>query len=531
MPIVRSNNQLLTDRERITLAELGLEMAPDQSKSLFKEQMNIYMALSKPTRLLHLSYSRHGDEGSMRPATLFFTMMKMYPKVRVEKAEDIVSDQIRPTRLAPMFRRLTKLASDAGFEKHEDEISELYALFCHLKGKEKSAFNPDRFIDGLNYVNEAVGIGEMKNREYQLSVSQLEAYAGCPYAHYLDYRLKLNEREEYVVSLPDIGILFHRCLELYINKCAIRKLDISSMDANLRNRLVEECIREILADDRYRIFTSSYRNRYLVVKLTRILKRALWGIEEQLSKSKLRPKEIEYKFDGKEQPLKNLVLKISPNKSMFLKGVVDRVDEYETDDKLYISVIDYKSSNMNLDFGLIDSGVQLQLFVYLNVVQEIKEHATDKKVIPSGLYYYRIHDPMVQSETDEEEKLANALLKQLRPRGLVLHDEDIVRLFDESIAGTSNVIPVTMTKSGISKRSSTITREELEITQNYVKIMSRNLSKRLLRGDLGIDPIRYDQMTQCDYCGYRSICRFDPVNAGRVIMRLKRGPGKRSLKR
>jgi ATP-dependent helicase/nuclease subunit B len=512
VPLVVNSNQLLTDRERTSLHEIGLDVAPTQRKSLFKEQLNIYNAFTKGTKLLHLSFTRLGEEGVMRPAPIFFTMLKMFPKCKVEYAEEVILEITRLTKNKPMFSRLTNYLSSSSYEKHEGEIQDYYRYFNERYQNVNSMTDPRVFIDGLNYDNRVTSIDDMKVSKYHLSVSELENFAGCTYAHFLNYRLELQERQEFVVTLPDIGVLFHKCLELYIKKCVVRKLDMSEMEPQLRNQLVDECIDEMLKSDRYKVFSSSYKNRYLVIKLTRIVKRALWGIENQLKKSLLKPKEIEYNFDGEKQDIDSLVLKIAPNMKMFMNGVVDRVDEYETENDLYISIIDYKSSHKKLEFGLIDSGIQLQLFVYLNVVKEIKEHNTTKKVTPTGLYYYQIQDPFVKNETFSDDDMDDKLLGNLRPSGLVLHDENIIRMLDCDIQGASKIIPVSLSNRGIGSRSSTITEEAMNKTLDFVGEKARKLGAKIYKGHIHINPYSYEGKTACDYCQFKSVCRFDPTN-------------------
>ncbi len=247
----------------------------------------------------------------------------------------------------------------------------------------------------------------------QSSVSQFETYAGCSYKHFLTYRLGVKERGEYVIRMPDIGILFHRCLELYMKKCFMRQIDIHEVSVSLRNQLIEESIQEALDIDHLTIFTSSHRNRYLIVKLTRILKRAIWGIEEQLKRSKFKPKEAEYSFNGREYPLDSLTLKVSDQHKAYLSGVVDRVDEYETEDALYFSIVDYKSGSKDLDYNLVKEGIQLQLIIYMNVIEEIKAHKVKKKVIPCGMYYYKIQDPMLNISDIDTKDIEKERLKSL----------------------------------------------------------------------------------------------------------------------
>ncbi len=514
VPLVRSSMQLLTDRERMTLLELGLELAPDQKRSLFKEQMNIYMALTKVKRLLHLSYPRTDMGVTLRPAPLVIMIRKQFPSIDISEAEGIIKVYKSPTQPRPMFERLVRLAKQENPWKDEKEILILYNFYKKAYNEKMDiVLNPDLFVQGIRYANVAHQL-EQLDADMMSSISELETYAACAYQHYLDYRLRIKERYEFVVTLPDIGILFHKCLEIYIRKCVHRHVDLAHIDATMRDALIQESVQEALEDERYGIFESSHRNRYLITKLTRILRRSIWGIERQLQRSLLRPKEIEYRFDGKAFPLKQLKLPIGEEHSMYLTGVVDRVDEYETDDTLYLSIVDYKSSTHDLDFNLIHEGIQLQLVIYLNVVEEIKEETTVKKVVPCGMYYYKVHDPMVPVDTEGDVEAEDKLLKQMRPKGLILHDETIVRMLDQELDKTSPVIPVTMTGKGISSRSSTIEEEDLKTVSGFTRLKAESIGRDIHNGRLTIRPYRFKGVGQCDYCPYRSICRFDSSNHG-----------------
>ena len=56
---------------------------------------------------------------------------------------------------------------------------------------------------------------------------------------------------------------------------------------------------------------------------------------------------------------------------MRLRGRIDRVDTYETDDKVYVKIIDYKSGNTTFSLLNFYYGLQLQLVVYMNAALEL----------------------------------------------------------------------------------------------------------------------------------------------------------------
>ena len=47
------------------------------------------------------------------------------------------------------------------------------------------------------------------------SVSRLELFASCAYEHFLQYGLRLAQREIYEVKAADLGTVFHKALDLF----------------------------------------------------------------------------------------------------------------------------------------------------------------------------------------------------------------------------------------------------------------------------------------------------------------------------
>ena len=74
-------------------------------------------------------------------------------------------------------------------------------------------------MDAAFYIYEEKGIGKAAARALygtilQGSVTRLERYAACAYAHFLSYGLELMERQEYQLASVDMGNLFHESIDL-----------------------------------------------------------------------------------------------------------------------------------------------------------------------------------------------------------------------------------------------------------------------------------------------------------------------------
>ena len=92
-------------------------------------------------------------------------------------------------------------------------------------------------------------------------------------------------------------------------------------------------------------------------------------------------------------------------------GKIDRIDTCEEENQVYVKVTDYKTGSKAFDMTAFYYGLQLQLAVYLNAALELeKKKHPNKEIIPAGIFYYQMKDPMV--EKTEEDQVQDALFKR-----------------------------------------------------------------------------------------------------------------------
>lgn len=491
VPYVLSQNSLITDFEREQIKGYGLDLAPTQKESLFKEQIKIYMALTKPTEKLYVSYPEQNDQDSLRPADVFYQLKRLYPSYGVDLYRNQEFDWIR---LKPAFEKYAKQLSLAGrpegkTDLTDREISYGYGLFRYAYTQSEVP-NPEILIQGLCYQNQTDQLETIQTEDFSCSISQLEVYAGCPFAYYIKYRLRLKQRDQYVVTNPDIGLLFHKGLELFFKKCIADQLDINRLEPSLSDLILDQSVEQTLQAQNS-IFLSSATYRYLLIKLKRMLRRTVWAIGRQLEQTALRPQQVEYRFDSKQDGLDGYAL---PNgKQMHLNGVIDRIDEKESPNQTEFSIIDYKSGKKEVDFSLIYGGIQLQLVVYLEMVWRLRAKNQRKSVQPVGMYYYHIKDPIVK--LDQNQNVEQQLLKELRPTGISIGQDQA------------------------------LTHSELKKITDFVETKQIQIGSNIVQGQIAMEPYKYENKTNCDYCDYRPICRFDATNPNehyRMVEKLKK---------
>lgn len=513
IPKISVKANILSDSDKDKLVEKGIELAPSTKKKVFEEQFLIYTGLTKPSNKLYLSYARTDIDGkSMRPSILISRIKKIFRNLEVIDIE-LQQDEDRIYLQKPTFRNmLNKLReyNNIGLTDYWKDVYSWYYSNDAWRHSVKSAVN------GLYHINtEEFLPDELVTSIYTdtliNSVSRLEEFAKCPFAHFLDYGLNVSERVVREITMPDIGILFHRSIDEFSKKLSKRELEWNQIEDDVRDRLVEETVLQIA--DKYcnNIFYSTGRNTYLINRLTRITKRAIWALQYHIKKGEFKPTDYEVAFDPDKGDLESLKIDFDDEKTMKLKGRIDRVDRYETDDTIYVKVIDYKSGNKQFDITALYYGLQLQLLVYLNAVTELEDKKTTKKIVPAGVFYYHIDDPIIKTESDlNKDELEKQIIKSLKMNGLVLEDVDIINKMDKDIDNYSDIIPVLITKKGtIGKRSSVASKEQFDLLMDFVKDKTEEIGREIMKGNILIHPYKNSKDNACEYCKYSSICQFD----------------------
>ncbi len=516
---------ILSDMDRQYLTELGtgIELAPNPRQQMYIQRLYLYMNLTKPTDRLVLSYSELGNDGkSVRPAYLIPKIMSLYEGMEVERPEDApfeeqvscVNDSLDD--LAGMMREYSLgILGD----KKKTELSTLYEIIGRkyedkdfLKKLTDAAFK--HYEDKPLAKNIALAL---YGANLENSVSRLEKFASCCYAHFLRYGMGLSERKEYDFASTDLGNVFHEVLEKYTSEIISRKIswkDLPKEESDeILNRTLTECV------DAYgeTILLSNARNEFMVERIKRILIRTVDTLKYQISKGSFEPAYVEMDFrEAGNIDAINIALTEDEKKKiverMKLHGRIDRIDLCEDSDHVYVKVIDFKSGGKKLSIASLYYGLQLQLVMYMNVATAAsKKIFAGKEAVPAAILYYHVDDPMVSGSGDLQPDVINSeIIKALRTTGLVNENRDIINMLDGSINGTSDVIPVGFNKSGdVTAASSTVTNEDYSAITRYVDKKIREFGRNILNGDIKINPYEMDGKGACKYCEYKGICGFD----------------------
>ena len=516
---------LLSESDREFLDSRQVALAPTARESMYIQRFYLYLNLTKPSRCLYLSYAQSNAQGQAQsPAYLIAMILRMYPKLVIQ---DSPKDEISQMQMAQQATEilLGGLRKD-GEQEQNDGWKELFSWYLRSEEWREQCLRWIRAAyEGApeSSIGKAAAVA-LYGKELDNSATELERFAACAFAHFLQYGLKIEERQEYEFRQVDLGNVIHQALEQFSRNLKKNRLTWRSLTDQERDQLIDTSVEETIHDYGNTILESSARNQYMILRVKRILRRTVWALQQQLKAGKYEPSRFEISF-SMEEDLKASNFQLSEDERLRLRGRIDRVDRYEEDDTIYVKVIDYKSGNTALDLTSVYHGLQLQLIVYLNAALELEEkNHPGKHAEPAGMFYYHVKDPLVDGKPgDEEEEIERKLLEKLKVDGLVRAEEKILKDLDRELeAGKKSlVIPAAYNKNGsLSSRSKTASKEQFEELCAYVNDKIRENGTRILGGEMEKNPYKLKQRTACDYCSFKEICGFDEKQEGNSFRRL-----------
>ena len=502
-PSINKNQGFLDDEDREELKNDGIEIAKGTLENLYDDNFNIYKAFTIAEEKLFLSYSGADSEGkSLRPSNLIFRIKKMFPNLKEE------SDIVNENNLEIINEK--KLYEDLILNLNNIEENEklFYTVFKYYQKNKK--YNLE---ENINYINHNMyenikneNINKLYGNKLNTSISKLEKYQSCPFSYFLQYILKLKEKEELKVQSIDTGSFMHEVIDEFFEEINNSNINLKNISDEGIEKIINNIIEEKLNNNNYYIFTATEKYKLLVTRLKRIIKKSLKYIIQTLVQSDftLAGTEVEFSEKGKYKPI---TMQLENGKKVEITGKIDRIDIAEDENKKYVRIIDYKSSVKNIDFGNVYAGLQLQLITYLDSVCTIEELA------PAGILYFNLLEQIINSNKKiSEEEIEKKIKNNFKMKGLILADVKVAKMQDKNLeAGSSEIIPAYIDKTGTlsPKRSSIATEEEFIKLQKYINKTIKEIASEILNGNIELKPYYYNKKTPCEYCIYKNMCGFN----------------------
>ena len=509
-PSVNKSEGFFGDKDREILKNDGIELANGTIENLYEENFNIYKAFTTAEKQVFLSYSSSETEGkSLRPSIIIHKIKKIFPEL-IEKS-DVINKNYEITNKNMTYQELLENISEL---KNGNKINEIwYTIYQYYKKQNEWYLKVKQDLQGIDYTNIPQNVNKetiekLYGNTLNGSVSKLERFAQCPFSYYLQYGLKIKEKEELKIQSFDTGSFMHETIDEFFKKVKEEDINLPEIvtDEEKIQELVDTVVEEKIDMGKKYTFVATPKYKVLVKRLKRIVTKALKYIIEGLVYSEFNIEGTEIEF-GKKGKYKPIIIQLDDGKRVEITGKIDRIDTANSEDGKYLRIIDYKSSAKNIDLNEVYAGLQIQLLTYMDAV------CKEEDLLPAGVLYFSLLEQMIKSDKKiTEEQIEEELRKNFKMKGLILADVKVIKMHDKSLeSGTSKLVPATLTKSGDISEGKTngINKEEFEILQNYIYKTIKQIAKEILSGNINIKPYNKKGQKPCDYCAYKAICGFD----------------------
>lgn len=486
-----SMDGLLSDSQLNRLSRKAkLYLGPDGSERTLMRRYYVVSALSAAENTIEISYPLSGGDGSaQRPGMLVMELKRLIPSIEPEAIDHVFS--------AP-----NEAVRDLGAHLGGDDGVRALATLSEMRtgGVERllRAFDSAHLSEQLSPDTAKKLYGEISSA----SVTRLELFARCPFAHFMRYALSPERVEPYALTVRDEGGFYHDAVRSFLSA---GMADAQNMDIEVADRRMDE-ICDVLLDglERESLLDSAV-SRAEKRRLRATARAAAEALVGQLAGSEFAPVELELEFGRADSAAIRLN---TQGGECVLEGRVDRIDRWESPDEDFLRVIDYKRGNTALRLCEAYYGLQLQLIVYLAAAMRRRGGEG------AGVYYFRIDEGIVKDQSTDPTVIGTKRRSEMKLKGLTIDDIDVINAMSPN---PSDVINITVKDGRISRSQQVIEKDDLARLINRVLTVSAGQVDQIRAGGAGVSPMRTTNLDPCAYCDYRGACLFDnALDASRV---------------
>lgn len=522
IPMAPSADGLFTIEELEFFAETGKDLCKTDAVRSMEEALAIYRNLSKPSKHLYISYSEADEEGrEIKPSEIIDRLKRCFTDLKI--LPDVVNREDKREILGGRINTLRHFTEELHRAQRGEKIDPVWEAVNQWL-IEKAPEDLSLVREGLTFTNSQKALGrERAGRLFartgfdgsgtlSVSPSRIERFSRCPFSHFVTYGLRPRERRIFEASAREIGDLYHECL-MEMSKILSERGLWQTLTRDECRSMVEEIVRSSASNYREGLFGFSNEEKYKTERVIDACALVCWILVEQVRAGNIKESMYEEAF-GRGRRLPAVQVECAAG-NVVIEGKIDRVDIL-ADDR--VKIIDYKTGNEKFDIDEAAAGYRLQLMLYLEAAGD--PAGEDRK--PAGVFYFHISDPRADANSSTvsavESKLESELRKEFRMNGIMVNNPDVIREIAGDFDGSSDIIPVKKRKSDgeITPTASfgsgarfLVTEEEFEELRNQVMRTVNNLCIDLLSGRIDIHPKMSSKRTPCQFCEYRSICRFD----------------------
>ena len=541
LPSSQSPQGIFSQSEKEDFIDKGFFLPSMPDFMAREEALNFYLALRKVDKRIYFFTSKKDSENeSLSPSIWLKTILK-YCNAKLQIIKDFKMEDYlysRSLRLNDLAERIRQ-AEDKGQDKKSPErILELMSI-------QEDSSDGGLIKTALNYKNDrpdlsAILTGHFFENRLRFSATEFEQYAACPYKSFVRRILKAEEKRTLEYNPLDLGNLLHMTFSdwaSYVNSLILEGKDLSLKESEERAKDFLMGSVDLIMDSHKKNYPA---NAFLIKMAQKTMLENHGQIYKQLENTKLIEIENEVDF-GRGRKYPGLVLGYRDRDRMpiYIEGRIDRVDkipveilDQETGEphlQVYTRVVDYKTSGKQFNLTKVLNGLDLQLLLYLKAATA---HSQAWGCFYMPLKPWGIIDLGLEKNRKKFEKNEDTdLSMDLKLDGIITDMEAAQEAGDFTIErkrlaknsqiyklGSSRTIPHPDGKGGLvtdendpKEQTRIFSDKELKILMDSTLEKAKNLYQKEKEGKIDPNPYRSrDKETACQFCPYRSICRFEP---------------------
>jgi ATP-dependent helicase/nuclease subunit B len=519
-PVPVGSDSILSDDDR-TAAELAdFRLAPATSQALTERQYLAYIAFTRPSEMLYITYPSIDDKGSAVPRSQFIDNLKsLFENLNEESitgGQDDLENINNETELADLL--CTRLGKDPFTQTTAPGLESLLNDICsdeQLAGLGRSV------LSAINYDNCALldddVVGELFGRHIQTSATRLSTFAACPYRYFARYILELKERKEFKFEPLDLGNFYHSVLDALLKRLNEEKKDFVTIKNEDLLKILNEQIEVVIQANAFlsNFTRHSSHNAYIISSAAGVLADCVLAIRQMVRAGSFRPSLSEVSFgrprhsefrEESRETLGKFELTLADNRLLSLDGKIDRLDIARLDNGEAAIVFDYKRKGQSFSWSKFHYGLDMQLPLYMLAVRSADGSKIKKA---AGAFYMPVEVSPAKAALDELSQKTDSFYYKAKG----IFNGQFAQQIDEKALKDSKFYNFYVTKDGrpygLYHNRGALEPDDFEKVLKFTEKKILQLAKEILSGKIDVRPYRLSGQSPCSYCEYQSVCRFD----------------------
>ena len=190
----------------------AFDLSENTAIQLAQRQYLVYIAYTRPSDFLFVSYPAADNDGSVLPPSSFVANLQslftdLTPRFVGHESRDI-SECTGTRELADVLCQ--KLGADNG----DSDADSAAGMLSHIMAENELAPAAKAVVAAFSYRNQAAIEKDFISVDARIfaSATRLSCFASCPYQYFAKHVLKLKERQIYSFEPPDLGEFYHKVL-------------------------------------------------------------------------------------------------------------------------------------------------------------------------------------------------------------------------------------------------------------------------------------------------------------------------------